>query len=415
VEIDAPALIVAADWFFPITAPPLSGGGALLEKGRVRAVAPLADLRIRHPDTPVLSLPPGAVMPGVINAHTHLELASLDRIPAGGGFTGWVARLTEAKEALDPDTIERGVRQGAADLKRCGTVCVADIANTFPTAPILAEEGLGGIVFTELIGTDPALLAPFAAEKIEEGRGGIATLPSCHTPFSCSAALLTANARLASDRGTPWTLHLAESADEVALLQEGKGPLVDFLRSRGRSEEEIPRPALHPVFYAESIGCLDESLIAVHLVQTGEEEIALLARRGVRPCLCPSSNLHLAGGLPPVSAMLEAGLRPALGTDSPASADSLNLFGEMEILLDSGVEADTILKMATLFGAEALRLGADFGRIEKGNRPALIHLAFDGAAGTDPAAAAIRAGTGRTQQNTGGAITPVQNFVDNGT
>ncbi len=414
-EIDAPALIVAADWVFPITTPPLPGGAILLETGRVRAIAPLQDLRARHPGTPVLSLPPGGVMPGVINAHTHLELASLGRIPAGGGFTSWVARLIETKEALDSDTIKRGLRQGAADLKRCGTVCVADIANTFPTAAVLEEEGLEGIVFCELIGNDPAMLAPFAAKRTEEARGAIPTLPSCHTLFSCSAELLTANARLASERGTPWTLHLAESTDEVALLQKGRGPLVELLRSRGRREEEIPRPGLHPVFYADSIGCLDDGLIAVHLVQTGAKEIALLARRGVRPCLCPSSNLHLAGRLPPASAMLEAGLRPALGTDSPASADSLNLFREMEILLDSGVEADTILKMATLFGAEALRLGAAFGRIEKGNSPALIHLAFDDSAGADPAAAMIRAGTDRIERSAGTTITPVQDLIDNRT
>jgi cytosine/adenosine deaminase-related metal-dependent hydrolase len=310
-------------------------------------------------------------MPGLVNAHVHLELSALERMPAPAGFSDWLTRLVDAKSRLAPDVVEASARRAAADLKKSGTAYAADVFNIYHAADTLAEAGVAATLFQELIGPDPGLLD--AVEPHPRAR----VLPACHSPFSTGPELIQRCARAAAENDVPWSLHLAESSDETELLLTGEGALADFLRGRGVDDALIPKPGRRPVAYVGELGCLDERLIAVHLTQADRTEIALLARHGVRPCLCPSSNLHLTQALPPVGEMIAAGLRPALGTDSTASGRSLNLFGEMEILLDRGVDAAIILKMATLHGAEALRLSDDHGRIVKGKRPPLILVSFD--------------------------------------
>ncbi len=401
--------IVTADWIFPVTSPAVAGGALLVEDGTVLDIGPAKNIIDRHPHLPVTGLPPGAVMPGLVNAHAHLWLASSKRLPAEDGFAAWLGRCIEAKESFSTDRIRRGIRLAVETLKRRGTVFVADLSKDMLAAAELARAGLGALVFRELIGHDPALIEEAEREWKEEKTGHPhfpVVVPTCHAPYTAGPDLLRATARLAAERDVPWTLHLAESEDETELFLEGRGPLFDLLATR-IPKELIPGPGVRPISWLDSMGCLDSRLIAVHLVQADEKEIALLARRGVRACICPSSNIHLTGKLPRVSAMLDTGLRPALGTDSPASAESLNLFREMEILLEHGFDADMILPMATLHGTEALDLPRSFGRIEKGESPALVHTAFDTerrggercdektrdpAAGRRAAADAIRAG-----------------------
>jgi len=391
--------LLSADWIFPVTSPPVADGGIVVEDGIVTDLGPRAALRARHPDAAPVPLPPGAVMPGLVNAHTHLELAALDRIPAAGGFAAWAARVIAAKETLGPEAVREGVRRAVSFMRAHGTAYVADISNFNISPEVLAEAGLPATVFHEFIGTDPSLFDAWEAGLPDGEAGGgpagtdgaVRMLAACHTPFSTGPELIGRCARWAAGRGAPWSLHLAESADETAYLENGRGPLAALLGSRGIEGAAAAAPGMRPVPYVESLGCLDERLIAVHLVQIDAADIDLLARRNVRPCLCPSSNLHLAGTLPPAAAMLAAGLRPALGTDSPVSGEGLDLFREMEILLDAGLDAAILLDMATLHGAEALRLGSGFGRIEKGSKPALIHLAFEKDARPDTAVTADRA------------------------
>jgi cytosine/adenosine deaminase-related metal-dependent hydrolase len=126
----------------------------------------------------------------------------------------------------------------------------------------------------------------------------------------------------------------------------------------------------------DDLGFLDERTLAVHLVQATEKGITLLKERMVKPVLCPSSNLHLLGRLPMIKEMLLQGLKPSLGTDSPASGASLNLFHEMELLLDAGIKESAVFEMATRNGAEALDLSHDFGRLEEGASPYLITVSL---------------------------------------
>lgn len=405
-------ILVTAEWIFPVTSPPIARGGVLLDQGTVVDLGPWREIARRHPGVKTLPLGRGAILPGLINAHTHLELATLDRMGADGGFCSWIRRVIAAKEDLDDARIAQGVRGAIDAMQRFGTAHAADVANIFCTAPIFAERKFPATLFQEFIGFDADVMRDSAFQQDRDGLGGVRLGSAAHTPFSAGRALLTLCARQATERNLPWSIHLAESKDEIELLEKGTGPLRDLLLERGIDESALPRPGLGPVAYLDSIDCLDERLIAVHCVEAGAGDFARLAQRGVTPCVCPSSNLHLCGTLPDLAAMLAAGLEPCLGTDSPASAASLNLFREMEILLDARLDPAIILKMATEFGAAALRLGADFGQIEKGNRPALIHLActFDRSLLDDAAAATAalirsgaRVGSGRSSNDSEGA------------
>lgn len=382
--------LVSGDWIFPITVPPIPNGALLLEEGRVVDLGAAPALRRQYPGTPERRLPPGAVLPGVINAHTHLELDAVGLLPSEGGFAAWVSRMIAAKETLDPQQAAEQARLSAARLAAAGTACIADISSSLLSLQALTGTGLRAVVFVERIGRDFEIFDSLESEPLPSEVSAL--LPACHTPFSTAPETFRAARRTAAERSVPWCAHVAESAAETELLLNGRGPLRELLLLRGIASDEIPSPGSRSIAYLEKLGCLDERLLAVHLVEADPGELDLLARRGVTPCLCPSSNLHLLGRLPPVAAMLRAGLEPALGTDSLASGRSLNLFQEMEILLEQGTNPETVLRMGTLNGAEALRLPGDFGRIERGGKPLLIVLPFVGRSDEEPAARAIRAG-----------------------
>jgi cytosine/adenosine deaminase-related metal-dependent hydrolase len=193
---------------------------------------------------------------------------------------------------------------------------------------------------------------------------------------------LTALKSAARRRRQPFTIHLAESAEETAFLTSGRGAWADFMRQRGITFDSWPLNGRGPVAYCRDLGLLDGDTLAVHLLQAQKDDWRLLAECGVKVCVCPRSNRLLHGRLPDVSAMLAAGLRPALGTDSLASTPSLSLFDEMRHVADSYPEIAPrqILAMGTVNGAEALGCGARYGRLLPGASAALIYVDIQAAA-----------------------------------
>jgi 5-methylthioadenosine/S-adenosylhomocysteine deaminase len=405
--------IITADWVFPPGTEPMREG-ALLYKGPT-----LIDLGTREaltaavPGAQVHHLEKSALLPGLVNCHTHLELAGVDRIPAGQGFTHWVRALLEKKAEISEEQALLAADRGITAAFLAGTAYMVDIASTGLTALALMKAGMPGTVFHEFLGVTDEAHETFKRKSALfdlDGRDGIRILPACHAPFSTSKEIFRSVAAWAREHDCPLSMHLAESRDEVELLSgdSTEGALYAFLKERGFPEDRIPRPGMRPVRYLDELGILGKRTLAVHLVETEDHELDLLKKRGVTPCLCPSSNRHLLGRLPPVKAMLDKGLSPCLGTDSPASGQSLNLFGEMEILLDAGVDAADVLAMATLNGARALGLPAGVGRIEEGTNPALLCLPHDPQSDEPPLEAAIRKGA---KGWVSWILTPQQNWV----
>ena len=382
----APVAAVRAAWVLPIAQPPVRDGGLLCERGRLLAIGPwpriegIARERERA-GTPVAWRDAGAraVLPGLVNAHTHLELGWLrGRLPAFATMPEWVQALVALRRREAADEVaasEAGVRECLA----CGTAAVGDVGNTAASCGPLAASRLQAVVFRELIGFDPpdpdALVSRALHEAARDAAPNLRVTVSAHAPYSVAPGLFDAIRRHVLAGPAPvLAVHLAESAEESRLLADGSGPWRDLLEQVGTWTPRWTPPRCSPVRYLERLGWLVPGAVLVHMVQASEADLERVAAAGASIVTCPRSNERLRVGVPPVVAFLASGANVAVGTDSLASNDDLNVFGELAALrrLAPHVPAARLLACATIGGARALRLDADLGTLEPGKRAAAI-------------------------------------------
>lgn len=369
-------LLLAASWVVPVARPPIPDGRVAVRDGRIAWVGRRGDPG--EPEGEVRDLGSGVLLPGLVNAHCHLELTALGSLAAGrsspcaSGFVPWVEALVSARAALDPAATREGTRRGIEELQSTGTVAVGDVSNELGHLDLLRESGLEAVVFFELIGWDPAQAGPilaWAEERVARltAPGRVELRLAAHAPYSVSAPLFAGLVR----RGGPAAVHLAESPEESQFLRDGGGEWAAFLDRRVGGVAFAP-PGTSPVRYLDAVGVLRPGLLAAHCVQVDGDDCAVLARRGVHVVVCPRSNRNLGLGLPPVARMLAAGIALSLGTDSAASAGRLDLMQDVSALQRElpGLGPGVIVRMATLGGAEALGLQG-LGSLEPGKRAAL--------------------------------------------
>jgi cytosine/adenosine deaminase-related metal-dependent hydrolase len=333
----------------------------------------------------------GVLLPGLVNAHCHLELSHLaGTLPfPTGGFVPWVEAVVESRGRHAELAVAAAVDAAVTALEAGGTAGLGDVSNTAAHLDRLRQSSLSAVVFLELLAWDPAKAAATLAwgQGLVRERGaalrlGLELRLAAHAPHSVSPELL----RLLAAQGGPAAIHLAESPDEARFLADGSGPWPAFLAARGLGHVARTPPRLSPVRYAESLGVLHEHLVAAHGVQVDAVDRALLAKRGVHVVLCPRSNASLGVGTADVPALQAAGVRLALGSDSLASAPSLDVLDDAVLLRRQFPELApaAILRMATLGGAEALGF-TELGAIAPGRRAALAFAAARRAPG-DPEA-----------------------------
>jgi cytosine/adenosine deaminase-related metal-dependent hydrolase len=258
-----------------------------------------------------------------------------------------------------------------------GTIAFGDVTNTLLTAAPLADARVPSVLFHELLGFLPHGAAERAAQGAEAAvtaarppvRAGLAP----HAPFSTSPQLIAAIAREAQSRRLPASVHLGESPEEIELLQTGRGPFRELLEDLGVWNSAWTPPETGPVEYLDALGALRPGLLAVHGTQLAPESIATLAERGCVIVSCPGSNRWTGVGDPPIDAFYASGATVAFGTDSLASAASLDLFDELAAARRVSTVADAVLlASATRGGALALGLDAEYGRIAPGLRAPLL-------------------------------------------
>lgn len=388
--------LLRAAWVCPVNAPPLRDGWVAVSDGRITAVghghdAPAA----AH----VEDLGDVALLPGLVNAHTHLELSWLrGRVLPGPDFLSWVGGLMRARTAPeragDPAT-DDPARAAIAEMRATGTVAVGDIANALVSPALLAEAGMPAVVFHELIGfrvTD-------GERHVEQARSRHAALASPgvrlaiapHAPFSVSRELFTA-IRDAAASGTPplCSVHVGESPEEVALLTTGEGPWRDRLVALNAWRDDWTPPGCGPGDYLCDLGVINAGTLVVHGVQLTDAELTRIATTGATLVTCPRSNTWVGVGAPPIARFIASGVRLAVGTDSLASCPDLNLFAELAEMrrLVPDAPARRLLSAATAGGADALGLGAEFGAIAPGRRAALVAVAVPRGV-TDPEEAVL--------------------------
>ena len=371
--------IIHADWVLRGESAPLKDGAIVLDaQGTILEVGGASDVLPRHPGLETRRVR-GVVFPGLVNAHTHVELSSLrGKVPGGRGFVQWVDTLVATRTESTPDEEAEAAMLAVADLARFATVAVGEVTNSLAAVAALARTGLAGCIFHEVLGLDRAVvMRRIEGLRVElEERvpawptADLAYAPSPHTLYTLhpdAAKTLLDSARA---HGLRVSVHLAEHPSERRAVEQGDGPIPDWFAARFKQSPELPKKPLFDV--AEEVGALRPGVLLVHLTEARPDELERVARSGASVVFCPRSNLYIEGRLPPLLAALKAGLDVALGTDSLASNANLDVLAEAKALADrfSSVKADDLFAMATWNGARALGR-SDLGRVARGARPGI--------------------------------------------
>jgi cytosine/adenosine deaminase-related metal-dependent hydrolase len=326
-----------------------------------------------------------AIMPALVNAHTHLELSYLrGRVPQAEKFLDWIRMIMATRrqypDAADPQIID-AARAAIAEMHVSGTGLVGDISNTLVTASLLREASMPAQIFYELLrfnASDVAHIAGEARMKADAAAdpgGEIRVSLAPHAPYSVSPALFAAiRADLDAHPGDVTSVHLCESPEEVEFIRRGSGPWRLLLEELGVWTDAWEAPGLSPVAYLEQLGFLDRRVLAVHGVQLDGDDLNRLRSRGMTIVSCPRSNQHVGVGPPPLEAFYAMNVNVAFGTDSLASAPDLNMFAELAEArrLAPRVPARTLLESATHCGAVALGFEDQYGTLETGKRAQII-------------------------------------------
>lgn len=394
--------VYAARWVLPVDAAPIEDGEVVIEDGVIAAVR-----SARTPASGRRDLGEAVLMPGLVNAHSHLEYTALRGFLEDVPFFPWIRALTAAKAALTPEDWLWSARLGAMECLAAGVTTLGDNTDAGVTMRVLTETGLRGTVYQELFGIDhrepvapilESLRVKIAAHRrLASGRVSVGVSP--HALYTIRPALFAALDEYVAGEGLPTSLHIAESGSESALTERGEGPFAEMYTRRGITWEA---PRMTPTRYAADLGALGPSTLAVHCVHQTLADIALLATTGAAVIHCPKSNAKLGAGVAPLAAWLRTpGLRLGLGTDSAVSNNTLDLFEEMRFALlmqraaTQEVEAVTardVARMATLGGAEAMGLSHLIGSLTPGKRADLIAVRLDrphAVPATDPYSALV--------------------------
>lgn len=390
-----------ARWVLPISARPLENGAVVVDNGRIAYVGP-AD---SAPATETHELGDAILMPGLVNAHTHLELTVLRGFLENYEFAKWIARLQAVKKAvLDRPRLLDSARLGIAEGLRFGVTTYADTCDSGVAFDAMLEAGVRGVMYQEVFGPDPGAAAAALAElraRVELLRPRETALVkvgvSPHAPFTVSDDLYRAVAQYATANTLPMACHIAEGEAERELVEKGAGVFADALKRRGIAVASRARSCLALL---DTTGVLAARPLLIHCVRVGDVDVTAIAAAGCAVAHCPVSNAKLGHGVAPVLRLLDEGVRIGLGSDSMASNNQMDLLAEARAAAlaqnaasgrHNALTAGAVLRLATLGGADALGLADEIGSLQVGKSADLAAFPVDVSRAPvhDPAAAAV--------------------------
>jgi cytosine/adenosine deaminase-related metal-dependent hydrolase len=365
----------------PMAADAIENGWVRIERGRIAAIGR------GQPSGPVHDLGDAIILPGLVNAHTHLEFSDLDRpLPAGGGLPAWIERVVAMRRSRAASGTDEAARLAAAiasGLKQSSAAGVTAIGEIATAAhPMAGQAGPLVRVFRETLGLSSVTMHA-ARSSLRRDLDRMSAEGTCigispHAPYSVAESLGREVVGEAVRRRLPVMMHLAESREEAELLATGGGAFRTLLEQLGAWQPDSP-PRLLPL--ADWITLLAKAPrgVVVHGTFLPEDQAALsrLARHRDRLCVvvCPRTTLALSGRLPPVEAFRAAGIRVAIGTDSRASNPDLSVLAECRALVEGGVVSPRdALAMATQHGAWALGFERRCGILSPGRSADLAIL-----------------------------------------
>ncbi|MGZ4399498.1 MAG: amidohydrolase family protein [Gaiellaceae bacterium] len=367
------AEVLSADWVLPVDRDPIADGAIEIEDGRIRAVGTTRELGSGR------RFPGAAIVPAFVNAHSHLEYAVYTGFGDGLHFAPWISLHMERKSVLSFEEMLAIARLGAAECLASGIGTVADASFSGAAALAAAELGLRAIVALEIFGQDPRrAIEHFESlrsrvEPVLSDRVRLAVSP--HAPYTTSLDLY----REARQLDLPVITHLAESYSERAWMEHGSGY---FAQLAGLL---VPRGGASGIRALAAASLLGPEMIAAHCVDLEPDEIDLLAGHDVAVAHCPRSNGYLGCGFAPLSELRAAGVRVGIGTDSPASTPSFDMFEELRSAIaiararerrSDALTVQDALMLATLGGARALGLEQDIGSLTPGKHADMAIVAL---------------------------------------
>jgi cytosine/adenosine deaminase-related metal-dependent hydrolase len=374
--------LFAADWVVPVNSPPLAGGAVLVEGERIAGVGLAGELAAKHPAAGRVELPGCVLAPGFVNLHSHIEYAAYAGLGDGLAFGPWITAHTRRTAVVGPKGLDAMARLGAAECIRSGVTTLVDAAYDGAAVRACTAAGLRAIVAIEAFGGDDADVAAVAGDlerRVDalaaEAGPRVELAVSPHAPFTVGLALFGEIVERARARGMRVVTHLGESRHELDALITGTGLLTRMVAPFGR----------HPILELAERGLLGPETVVAHAVHVGDDEIAALAATGVAVAHCPRSNALLGCGVAPLARLRAAGVRVGLGTDSPSSALSLDMFDELRAALllarasagdPEALSTAAALRLATCDGARALGLD-DRGALADGLLADLVAVRLD--------------------------------------
>ncbi len=412
-------MILSARWVVPVSSVPFENGAVRVESGKIAAIGAAEELRRQHPGERWRHFPDAALMPGLVNVHSHLELTVLRGYLESLDFWSWIRTLTRTKyEVLTLEEIRLSALFGASEAIRAGITTLGDPMDLGASLDAVLATGLRGVLYQEVFSPKPeeadatVQLLQRKMEALETRLGSWpdeAALRDCllpdrlprtalgtrkqrvalgvspHAPYTVSGPLFQKVAALAQSKKYPMCIHVAESEAESQLFQKGCGPIADSYQQRGIAWNP---PGCSPLRYLHGLGILNHGTLLVHCIRLDARDFIFVRDSGAAVAHCPKSNWRLGHGFMDLRQMLEHQIVLGLGSDSVASNNIMDLFEEMRcmcanpsLLQTEAVRSSTTgtvmlaegaLRLATLGGAEALGLGSSIGSLETGKEADII-------------------------------------------
>lgn len=355
---------------------PVMDGFVLIEGRRILQVGGRRDLRFL-PSVRLLDLGDTLLLPGLINAHCHLDFTCLkDRVPYGGHFREWLTAMAVETAALTRSALQASIREGIRQSLAFGTTTVCDVSTSAESYGLLKRRGLRAKVFFECLDFGRPDAVAVWQRTLDRIRRATALPPhpstlqwglSPHTPFTVSDELLYQMGRYVQQhRQVPTTIHVAESREESEYFAKRRGPIAE--RTKALCPHWPAPSARTPVQHLSQRGWLPKLDLAVHCNAVDKRDLDLLARRRIAVVHCPGSHAFFAHPRFRYKEFKEHGIRVCLGTDSLASNGSLSMFREMRLFQkeNPSLSASEVLSLTTNRAAQAIGMGKDLGQVRPG-------------------------------------------------
>jgi cytosine/adenosine deaminase-related metal-dependent hydrolase len=380
-------MIIRARVVVTMDGPPIENGAVAVSDDRITEVGKYPEISARHAAQKVVDLGEQALLPGLINAHCHLDYTCLrGKIPRQKSFTDWIRAINAEKAKLSPEDYVASIKEGFAEAKRFGTTTIANVT-AFPELVSDIQSPIRTWWFAELIDVrDSSRANEIVDAALEQLKATEHWGLAPHAPFTTSANLYRRCEEIAGSKNVLLTTHLAESREEMSMFREASGPLYEFLKEVGRDMgdcgNETPLQRFvdvigrggspnrsGPDWHSRAIEG-NRPYLVVHLNELSQSDFDLLKGLATKLQIihCPRSHEYFAHSPFQFHKLRELGFNVCLGTDSLASNDDLSLFAEMRAFQKefANVSAEEIVKMVTTNSARALRQEYSLGKVHSG-------------------------------------------------